>query len=201
MAKKLILTLTAVVLGICLLSGGCNSSRGADRVQELKDLLKTSLTREPVQQPATSIQDLLPEASVSDMEQVEVTLYYGDQYDKGLVAETRNIEKTPGIARRTVQELFKGPAQAGHKRLFPEGTQLLDINIKDDGLCIVDVSNHIRNVPAAEQTNLMVYSLVNTLGEYPSIKEVSLLIGGEDVSVLNSVDLSQPFMPDYDLAP
>lgn len=199
MAKKMILTLTAIVLGICLLSGGCNSSRSADRVRELKDLLKTSVTREPVEQPATSIQDLLPEAPVSSVEQIEVTLYYGDQNNRGLVAEKRSVEKTPGIARATIRELFKGPAQAGHNRLFPEGTQLLDINIKPDGLCIVDVSNHIRNVPADEQTNLMVYSLVNTLGEYPAVKEVSLMINGDYATSLNSVDLSKPLAPNYHL--
>lgn len=197
MGKKMILTLTAIILGICLLSGGCNLNRGADRVQELKDLLKTSVTREPVEQSTTSIQDLLPEAPVSSVEQIEVTLYYGDQNNQGLVAEKRSVEKTPGIARATIQELFKGPAQAGHNRLFPEGTQLLDINIKPDGLCIVDVSNHIRNAPTNEQSNLMVYSLVNTLGEYPTVKEVSLMINGDYETSLNSVDLSKPLAPNY----
>jgi spore germination protein GerM len=199
MAKKLIIALTAVVLGICLLSGGCSSNQGADKVQQLKDLLQQSINREPAPQPATRIQDLLPEAPVATQEEISVTLYYGDQDNKGLVAESRSVEKTAGMARVTVQELFRGPAQAENVRLFPEGTQLLDINIKSDGLCIVDVSNHVRNVPTKEQAKLMVYSLVNTLGEYPTVKEVSLMIDGEYADSINYLDLSEPLAPNYDL--
>ena len=45
MAKKLIVALTAIVLGICLLSGGCSNNQGADRVQQLRDLLQQALKR------------------------------------------------------------------------------------------------------------------------------------------------------------
>ncbi len=194
MSRKIVLTLTAIILGICLLSGGCNLGRGAERVQEFKDLLRTSLVREPAT-PVTSLEDLLPVETFTDLEQIEVTLYYGDEYKQGLVAEKRSIEKTTAIARRTVQELLKGPGQAGNARLFPEGTQLLDISISTDGLCTVDVSNHIRNVPTSAEAHLMVYSLVNTLGEYPTVKAVNLLIEGQYPEALNSMDLSKPLEP------
>jgi len=201
MAKKLIVTLTAVVLGICLLSGGCSTSQSADKVEDLKNLLKTSINREQSPQPTTRIQDLMPEApAAAPVETVKVTLYFGKKDAKGLVAETRDIGKTAGIARATVQELLQGPAQTDNIRLFPEGTQLLDINIKSDGTCIVDLSNHIRNVSGKAQTELMVYSLVNTLGEYPTVKEVSLLIAGEYADAINNMDLSKPLSPNYGLA-
>lgn len=197
MARKMILTVTAIVLGICLLSGGCNSGGGSNRVQDLKDLIKASLTNPAAEPATTSLEDLLATEPLLNTEQVEVTLYYGDQDKQGLVAEKRSMEKTTGIARATIQELLKGPAQPGHNRLFPEGTKLLDINIRPDGLCIVDLSNHIRNVPTGVEANLMVYSLVNTLGEYPSIQEVSLIIDGDYADILNYVDLSNPLEPDY----
>ena len=44
MAKKLIVALTAIVLGICLLSEDVPIS-GADRVQQLRDLLQQALKR------------------------------------------------------------------------------------------------------------------------------------------------------------
>jgi len=200
MAKKLIVALTAIVLGICLLSGGCSYNQGADRAQQLKHLLQQSLNRESSPEPVTRIEDLLPEeAPASSQEEVGIVLYYGDQDNQGLVAENRNVPKATGIARVTVQELLRGPAQAGNVRLFPEGTQLLDINIKPDGLCIVNVSNHVRNVANKKQAELMVYSLVNTLGEYPTVKEVSLMIDGEYADSINYLDLSKPLTPNYDL--
>lgn len=201
MAKKFIVTLTAVVLGVCLLSGGCSSDQSADRVDDLKNLLKTSINREKDPQPTTRIQDLLPEApAAAPLETVKVTLYYGKQDGQGLVAETRDIEKTTGIARTTVQELLRGPTQAESVRLFPEGTALRDINIKSDGTCIVDLTNHVRNASTKAQTELMVYSLVNTLGEYPTVKEVTLMIDGDYADIINNVDLSKPRSPDYGLA-
>lgn len=200
MAKKLIVALTAIVLGICLLSGGCSNNQGADRVQQLRDLLQQALKREPSPQPTTRIEDLFPEeAPASSQEEVDIVLYFGDQDSQGLVAENRSVPKAVGIARATVQELLRGPLQADNTRLFPEGTQLLDINIRPDGLCIVNVSNHVRNVANKKQAELMVYSLVNTLGEYPTVKEVSLMIDGEYADSINYLDLSKPLTPNYDL--
>ena len=39
--------------------------------------------------------------------------------------ERREIIKTEGIARSTLQELLKGPDNPAYQNVFPEGTRLL----------------------------------------------------------------------------
>lgn len=200
MTRKFILILAAIVLGICLLSGGCSATASNAKIQALKDMIKASNPPASSVDQGTRVQDLVQDLDVVAQEQIEVKLYFGDKGGQRLVAENRQIDKTPGMARETVNELLKGPVQAEHTRLFPEGTRLLDINIKSDGTCIVDLSSEVRGFSNSQQGKLMIYSLVNTLGEYPTVKTVNVIIGGEQVQSLGSqVNLTVPLKPDYKL--
>lgn len=82
--------------------------------------------------------------------------------------------------------------------MVPAGTELLDINIKPDGLCIVDLSREVNQVSSARQGELMVQAIANTLGQFPAVKEVSFLVEGEKVSVLGgSVSVALPVQANY----
>lgn len=200
MTRKFILILAAIVLGICLLSGGCSATANNAKIQALKDMIKVSNPPASSVEQGTRVQDLVQDLDVVAQDQIEVKLYFGDKEGQRLVAENRQIDKTPGMARETIKELLKGPSQAEHTRLFPEGTRLLDINIKSDGTCIVDLSSEVRGFSNSQRGKLMIYSLVNTLGEYPTVKTVNVIIGGEQVQSLGSqVNLAVPLKPDYKL--
>ena len=85
-------------------------------------------------------------------------------------------------------------------QVFPDGTRLRDINIKPDGLCIVDLSAEARGVVNKEQEKLMIYGIANTLNQFPSVKEVSFMINGEKVdSIGGYMDLSSPLQANYDI--
>ncbi len=101
-----------------------------------------------------------------------------------------------GIARSTINELFKGPETPGYLSVVPEGTRLLDINVKPDGLCIVDMSHEARQVANKQQEEMMVMAIVNTIGQFPTVKEVTFRINGEPVQEIGGfMDLSQPIKP------
>ena len=72
-----------------------------------------------------------------------ITLYFTDSVDNKLVAEQREIPKVMGIARATMEELIKGPTEPSLKATLPANTKLLDINIREDGLAIVDFSGDL----------------------------------------------------------
>lgn len=118
---------------------------------------------------------------------IEVTLYFADKDGNSLAPEVRTIQKTEGMAKAAVGELIAGPS-AGIDLLptIPQGTELLDINIKEDGLCIVDFSADLIGEGAGGviPDNLMVYSIVNTLSEFPSIDRVQFRIEGQIVETL-----------------
>lgn len=181
MSRKIIVALAAFVLAVCLLSGGCKSdTQKLTEVGDWKNFFKIN--------PDDSKKEVKPEAGIEKDEApaatITVALYYPDASGERLVAEKRSIKKVEGIARATLEELLKGPTQAEHLNVFPEKTRLLDINVKEDGSCIVDLSQEAENAASKEQERLMVYSIVNTLSAFPSVKEVHFRVEGEDVETL-----------------
>ncbi len=134
-----------------------------------------------------------PEAG---QELIEVKLYFVGPDGKSLVMEERSIGKTESMARNTVQELIKGPAENENLSAIPEGTRLRDINLKPDGLCIVDLSSQAQQVSSAKQEELMVYAIANTLGQFPTVKDVTFMIDGQRVdTIAGFLDLSNSIKP------
>jgi GTPase Era involved in 16S rRNA processing/spore germination protein GerM len=126
-------------------------------------------------------------------EYIVVFLYFADETGSSLVSESRRIVKKEGIARQTLQELIKGPDNNQYKNIFPTGSQLLDINITEDGSCIVDLNSEVRKVKNAQEEKLLVNAIVKTLGQFPTIKRVSFLIDGQVADhIAGSLDLSEP---------
>lgn len=144
--------------------------------------------------PEESMQ--LPEEAVVEEapELTEVVLYFSDPTGNYLVAERHKIPKVEGIARATMEELIKGP-ELGSRLLptIPAGTVLRDINIRPDGLARVDFSKELiaNHVGGSLGENLTVYSIVNTLTQFPTVNEVQFLVEGQYVSTIaGHVDVS-----------
>ncbi|HHW07143.1 MAG TPA: GerMN domain-containing protein [Clostridia bacterium] len=133
----------------------------------------------------------------------EVVLYFADGYGQSLVAETRLIPKTEGIARATINELLAGPSpDSGLLPTVPYGTMLRDINVKDDGLIIVDFSRELIDNHAGGQLGetLTVYSIVNTLTQFPTVDRVRFLVDGQEVNTIaGGIDLTREIYPDSSL--
>jgi len=117
----------------------------------------------------------------------EIALYFSDESGQYLVCEMRDIPKVEGIARAAMQELIAGPSvESGLLPTIPVGTELLDINVRPDGVCIVDFSGElVVNHPGGSMNEEMtVYSVVNTLTQFPTIKEVQILVDGQKVETI-----------------
>lgn len=137
-------------------------------------------TYEPVQTIGNSQNEQIPSITVS--------LYFADETGTSLVQTSKAIPKVEGMARATVETLLEGPeTDSGLKAPVPAGTELLDINLKaEDKLCIVDFSREL-----AEQIEengvteeVVVYSIANTLCQFPSIEQVEFRIEGQTVTTL-----------------
>jgi spore germination protein GerM len=117
----------------------------------------------------------------------KVTLYFADPSGQYLVPVTREIPKVEGVARATLQELILGPGSTSDfLPTIPAGTVLRDINIRPDGVAIVDFSKELVANHKGGTTGemLTVYSIVNTLTQFPTVKKVQLLVEGQQVSTL-----------------
>jgi len=200
MRNTIIVILAFVLLSICMLSGGCAKPDQA-KIKEWQDLLKIPLDKEKAANNAKTVLPQKKENSKSTVAaSLPINLYFADSSGNKLIVEERDITKVEGIARRTMEELLKGPANVEAVQVIPDGTRLLDINIKPDGLCIVDLSSEVRGVLNKDQERLMVYGVANTLGQFPSVKSVSFMIDGQKVdSIGGYMNLSAPVQANYDL--
>lgn len=200
MRNTIIVILALVLLSICLLSGGC-AKPDQSKIKEWQDLIKIPLDKEKAAQNEKTVLPPKSENSKSGGEKsLQVSLYFADSSGNKLIVEERDIVKVEGIARKTMEELLKGPANVESVQVFPDGTRLRDINIKPDGLCIVDLSAEACGVINKEQERLMIYGIANTLSQFPGVKEISFMIDGAMVdSIGGYIDLSSPIQADYDI--
>ncbi|MDR1205308.1 MAG: GerMN domain-containing protein [Peptococcaceae bacterium] len=154
--------------------------------------------------PEVSAEDLVQSAgALADPSQSKtVLLYFTDQSGANLVAEERMIPKVEGIGRAVMQELLKGPVQPELAEALPQATQLLDINIKEDGLAIVDFSKELAEglADSSSAERMAVYSIVNTLSQFPSVERVQIRVEGKNVNTLKgAVRLDQELTEDVTL--
>jgi len=183
---------------------GCDSLGVREQIKSWKEAVKTPV--EPVSDD--EIEDLINQTGSdttlnesSGGQKVKVKLYFARRQGHGLGVEEREIIKVTGIARATIEELLKGPRDPDLKSALPAGTRLLDINIKPDGTCIVDFNSRIREVSGSKAEALAIYSVVNTLSQFPTIKRVSFMVEGEPVeSVGGYISTAEAVTADYSLS-
>ncbi len=196
MANKIIIGIAVVILAVCLISGGCSFTENNNNIKAWKDLLKLGEKESDNNAGSSGLSG----NSAAFKETIDIDLYFAGPNGTGLAVEKRTINKTEGIARSTIEELIKGPEIPVYSAVFPEGTRLIDINIKPNGLCIVNFSSEVRHTDNAYQEEILIYAVANTLGQFPTVKGVSFMVDGEMVDTLGGyVDVSSPVRPDYTL--
>ncbi|NHM27503.1 spore gernimation protein [Desulfofundulus sp. TPOSR] len=98
-----------------------------------------------------------------------------------LVREVHQIPPAKDPALKAVQELISGePSTPGAIRILPPNTKVLGVTVKD-GLATVNFSREVLEHPSAgaEGEALAIQSVVNTLTEFPEIRQVSFQVEGK----------------------
>jgi len=138
-------------------------------------------------------------------ETIIVRLWFSDSQGQKLLVEEREISKVEGIARATINELIKGPSMDSDLLpTIPVGTVLRDINVKSDGLIIVDFSKELitNHIGGSTAETLTVYSIVNTLTQFPTVDRVQFLVEGQYVETLTGhMDLTQAISSSFEYGP
>lgn len=177
--RILILCASAMVVALALHQGNQNAARYV----------------EPPVYTTTAAQA----ASQGDRQASVVYYQDGEGY---LVPVTRQLDKTDGIAKATLNLMVASPendlaaARLGLKTTVPAGTTF-DLDIRD-GRARVDMSKESLSCMNAEEETLMVQSVVQTLCTFDSVEEVSFLFDGQQRSKLTyGTDVSQVFSGDH----
>jgi len=191
LSKKFLILVTIITLLTFTLTG-CGL---LDKLLSIKDDFKKgeSVVEEKTDSQAGEIQVDINAPQIPDpvaaqsTEFKSVLLFFGSSDGEHLVAVEKEIPKVEGIARQTINALIEGPDfQSGLLPTIPAGTSLLDINVKEDGLCIVDFSEELVANMAGGKLNeqLAVYSIVNTLCQFPTVDRVEFRVEGQKMDTL-----------------
>ncbi len=174
--RILILCAAALVVALAL--------RGGDQTTSQILVEQTAI---PVEQTMASPQG----------ETVSTVVFYEDG-DGYLVPVTRQIAKTDGIAKATLNLMVKDSAndmqaaRLGLRTVIPEGTTF-EIDIAD-GRANVNVSKEALTCSSAAEEALMVDAITNTMACFGTVEEVTLEFDGQKRSKLTyGTDVSGVF--------
>lgn len=126
--------------------------------------------------------------SVTLQADTQPTIVYYRDGNGYLVPVEREIEKQDGIAKATLALMVKDArndmeaARMGLLTVLPEGTKV-DLDISG-GHARVDLSAEVLNAADAEAESAIVQSVVHTLTEFDTVKDVEFLIDGQKRSRL-----------------
>lgn len=133
---------------------------------------------------------------------LELTLYFASPDARRLVPERRRVAAARANPKGALLELIRGPAPGSLLvRTLPPDERLLGFRV-DGTLATVDLGGELRTSMTSGTAGevLVVFSIVNTLTEWPQIRSVRILIDGQAVDTLaGHLDLSQPIVRDDSL--
>ena len=150
--------------------------------------------------------DAASESGSAPIAKASVTLYFPSATDDALAVEKREIVDTKGPGDRGTQilaALLAGPQTEGALPVFPEGTTLRKLWVRDDGSAFADFSAEFAGAAAGGSSDeiLTVYAIVDSLTEnVAEIRRVGILVAGRERDTLGHLDLRRPLPADLSLA-
>jgi len=134
------------------------------------------------------------EEPISEIGELEVTLYFSDDDAQYLIPEIRKINQTDDPEKQSIIELIKGPDDDSLYPTVPPTTKVNALYISD-GIAYIDLSSEvIKDHPGGSTGELLtVYSIVMTLTSFPDINKVQILVDGNSgETLIGHLDISIP---------
>lgn len=142
--------------------------------------------------------------SVVDVNETEETILrevYLLDADGFVVPQMLEIPKTESAALTTLQYMVKdGPVTEilpnGFQAVLPAHTEILGMNLGEDGTLIIDVSEQFTNYDAKDEVKIL-EAMSHTMTQFDTVERIKLWINGEELSEmpLNGTPISQGYSP------
>ncbi|MEN6348409.1 MAG: GerMN domain-containing protein [Syntrophomonas sp.] len=110
-----------------------------------------------------------------------IKLYYADEKNEKLLTEERQIsyQKNQDKYRLTVETLLKGPTNSNYRLNISPDTRVYG-TIRQNDKIIIDLSKDFNRFGGSMAEILGVGALVDTLTQFEGLKEVKILVEGEE---------------------
>lgn len=109
-----------------------------------------------------------------------IVLYFANQAGEALKEYRKSVEisNTTSLDRLVIESLIEGPGTEEYTATIPKSTTIRNILVKD-GICYVDLSDEFYNADNPLKNDIIIYSIVNSLVELPTVSKVQFLRNGE----------------------
>ena len=142
-----------------------------------------------------------PGEQINSIQNTQVTLYFANESGDGLIKEVRQdvyYSSNISMEKLVMEQLLEGPDTAGAQSAIPEGTRLVNISVVD-GVCYVSLDDGFRNQNYKINEAVVIYSIVDSLSELPSISKVQISVNGDTSGVYrDSFSLSEMYERNLD---
>lgn len=109
-----------------------------------------------------------------------IVLYFANESGEQLREYRKSVEisNNMSLARIVVEALIQGPQREGYAATLPDTTTIRTVSVKD-GVCYVDLSDEFYSTDNPLKNDVIIYSIVNSLAELPTVSKVQFLNNGE----------------------
>ncbi len=137
--------------------------------------------------------------------EVTLVLYFADSDAKMLKMKKvdtfydYSVSYEQFVINHLIQGVTQEDVENGYKSTLPKGT-VLDMVYTKDGVCYVDFDQSFMDTVRPVSTELLLYSIINSLTESSYVTKVQFSVEGEsNIELYNELDLSEPFSRNVDL--
>ena len=140
-----------------------------------------------------------PGEQINSIQNTTLTLYFSNEEGNALQKESRKVHYSSNISteKLVMEQLLAGPEASGMRSAIPAGTKLVSASVVD-GVCYVSLDENFRNQDYTVNEAIVIYSIVDSLSELPSVNKVQISING-DTSGVYRVDFRLSDMYDRNL--
>lgn len=152
---------------------------------------------EPVLLSASDFVDNTGDAT-NQYTQADLVLYFANEEGTALVAEERSVvyPSSRSLERVVLNQLIEGPKTEGNTATLPSSLKVQDVSLRE-GVCYVDFDSTFLEEPMNVTDSIEIYSVVNSLTELESVKQVQITINGSaNETFRNNIPLSGRFEKD-----
>lgn len=116
---------------------------------------------------------------INTYEHANITLYFATEDGEHLLAGQRQVVYNTNVSmeKMVMEQLIKGPSLAGYFPTINPETKILSVTNKD-GTCYVNLSEEFLKQPYNVSTDVVIYSIANSLIDLPSVSRVQIQVGG-----------------------
>lgn len=141
-----------------------------------------------------------PGEQINSSQKTKLTLYFSNKKGDMLIPETREVHYSSNISleKLVMEQLMEGPRESGLQGTIPPGTKLITITVVD-AVCYVNLDEMFLNQNKEISEQVILYSIVDSLTELPSVDKVQISINGDtsgecrytyDLATMYQADLS-----------